>query len=443
MSSIFRKALVAAVFALLVIAPFSALAQDKVQVNFYYPTAVDAPVNQILQGYADQFMAANPDIQVNLTYTGSYTQTRDTINTEIQGGGTGPTVAVMLTTDLYSFVEEGTIVPAQDFIDQMSDEDKAALVDDLFPALMLNSTDEDGIIWSIPFQRSTPILFYNKDQFAEVGLDPEKPPTNIDELIADAKLLTKPDGERWGFMLPVQGGFPIWLFQSFAIAYGQNLSDADPTEVYLNDPASLAAVNKIVELGTVDNVMPAGGTVWGDTPTAFLAGQASIIYHTTGNLTNILNNADFEVGVGFLPSGPAGDEGTGYGTPTGGGNLYVFSGATEEEQAAGWQWVQYLASPEIQSDWGTQTGYIAARMSAWDLDPLKSRVAEYPQYAVARDQLAIAEREFSSYRAIDTQNIINATLSSIISGSVPLADAQATLDAAQAQIDSLLTEYKG
>lgn len=426
--------------ALLVVAPLAAVAQDKVTVNFYYPTAVDAAVTSVIQGYADQFMAANPDIQVVPTYTGSYTQTRDSINTEIQGGGKGPTVAVMLTTDLYSFVEEGYVVPAQDFIDKMAD--AKAFTDDFFPALMLNSTDETGKIWSVPFQRSTPILYYNKDAFKEVGLDPEKPPTNLDELIADAKLLTKPNGERWGLMLPVQGGFPIWIFQSFAIAFGQNLADADPTTVYLNSPQTLDALKAIVGLGTTEGVMPAGGTVWGDTPKAFTAGQAAIIYHTTGTLAGILKDATFDVGVGFLPSGPAGADGTGYGTPTGGGNMYMFASATPEEQAAGWKWIEYLSSPEIQADWGVKTGYIASRLSAWDMDPLKSTVAEHPQYAVARDQLAIAQREFTSYRAIDTQNLINATLSSIISGSVSLDDAQKTLDDAQAQIDSLLAEYK-
>ncbi len=125
-------------------------------------------------------MAANPDIQVNPTYTGSYTQTRDTINTELQGGGAGLTVAVMLTTDLYSFVEEGYVLPAQDFIDKMDD---GKVFDDFFPALMLNSTDTDGKIWSIPFQRSTPIMYYNKD--------------------------IKFNGTQWGLMPPVQGGFHL------------------------------------------------------------------------------------------------------------------------------------------------------------------------------------------------------------------------------------------
>ncbi|MFN8372735.1 MAG: ABC transporter substrate-binding protein [Anaerolineae bacterium] len=440
MSRFTRTLLLCLTIALLGVFTLPALAQDGITIDFYYPTAVDAAVNTIIQGYADQFHELHPDITINAVYTGSYTQTRDTINTEIQGGGTGPDVAVMLTTDLYSFIEEGYIVPVQDFID--STDGAADAIADIFPSLLLNATDEEGTIWSLPFQRSTPILYYNKDMFREAGLDPEQAPRNLEELIADATALTAADGSRWGLMLPVQGGFPIWVFQSFAIAFGQNLAEDDPTVVYLNSPETLAALTAIVEMGTVQNIMPAGGTVWGDTPTAFLNGQAGIIYHTTGNLTNILNNATFEVGVGFLPSGPAGEDGTGYGTPTGGGNLYMFANSSPEEQAAAWEWIQFLASPEIQSDWGAATGYIAARMSAWDIDPLAARVAEFPQYAVARDQLEIAQREFTSYRAIDTQNIINTTLAAIISGSVPLDQAQATLDEAQAQIDSLLEEYR-
>jgi ABC-type glycerol-3-phosphate transport system substrate-binding protein len=104
--------------------------------------------------------------------------------------------------------------------------------------------------------------------------------------------------------------------------------------------------------------------------------------------------------------------------------------------------VQFLASPEIQSDWGVRTGYIAARVSAWEIEPLRTRVQEFPQYAVARDQLATAGKEFSSYRAIDIQNIINTSLSQIISGAVPLSEAETVLANAQAQIDSLLADYR-
>jgi sn-glycerol 3-phosphate transport system substrate-binding protein len=169
-------------------------------------------------------------------------------------------------------------------------------------------------------------------------------------------------------------------------------------------------------------------------------------------LTSILNNVassenPFEVGVAFLPSGPAGEDGTGYGAPTGGGNLYIFDSEatpkTEAELDAAWRWVQFLSSPEVQSDWGAQTGYIAARYSAWELDPLMSLVMEFPQYGVARDQLEFAVKEFDAYRSVEIQNIINLQLSKILSGELALEQAAEALAEGQAQIDQLLEPFKG
>ena len=331
---------------LFVLAAGAMQAQEEVVIDFYFPSATANDAEGIFQRYAELFHAENPDITVNPVFTGSYTDTRNTILTELQGGGAGPDAAVMLSIDLYSFAEEGYIVPAQGFIDQMAD--GAAYVEDFFPALMLNSVDEAGNVWTIPFQRSTPILYYNADLLADAGYD--SPPTNNAELADIAQALTT--DERDGLLVPVAGGFPIWMYQSFAIAYGRNIVSDDPTQVFFNTDEAVAAVEFVRSLGDELAVGPAGGAAWGDTPTAFLAGQAAMIYHTTGNLTRILNDADFEVGVWYLPSGPAGEDGAGYGAPTGGGNLYIFDDGSKSpaELEAIWRWVMFLSSAEIQAD---------------------------------------------------------------------------------------------
>ena len=422
--------------ALLLALCMGAAAQDDIVIDFYFPSATANDAEGIFQRYADMFEADNPGININPVFTGSYTDTRNTILTELGGGGAGPDVAVMLSIDLYSFAEEGHIIPAQGFIDAM--DDGGAYAADFFPALMQNSVDDEGSIWSIPFQRSTPILYYNADLLSEAGYD--SPPTNNAELVEIAAALTTAD--RDGLLVPVAGGFPIWMYQSFAIAYGQNIVGDDPTEVYFNTPEAVAAVEFVRSLGTDLGVGPAGGAAWGDTPVAFLAGQAAMIYHTTGNLTRILSGADFEVGVWYLPSGPAGDDGTGYGAPTGGGNMYIFDDGSKSaaELDAAWKWVMFLSSAEIQSDWGATTGYIAANAGAWETEPLASLAMDHPQYLVARDQLQHVGKEFSSYATITIQGIINGTLQSILTGESE--DAQAAMDAAQAQIDGILAEYR-
>ncbi len=440
-----RKLSIVAFLSLFVLAVAPLAAQEPITIDFYFPTAsatvsnpaLGASIEDVFNRYAETFEAANLGIDINVVYTGSYTDTRTAIQTELAGGGAGPDVAVMLATDLFSFIEDGTILAAQDFID--ATDDGTAYVEDFYPAFLLNSYDENGVLWSVPYQRSTPVLYYNKEQFAQVGLDPEQPPRNREELVEYAQALTLPDGERWGVWLPTEG-FPIWLFSAFIIADGQHFVNESPSEVFLNTPQTESALDFINSLGGEYGVEPTGALSWGDGPTIFTSGQASMLFHTTGSLTRILNEAPFDVGVAFLPSGTAGEDGTGYGAPTGGGNLYLFANSTPEEQAAAWAWVEFLSSPEIQADWGAATGYVAARQSAWELEPLASLVAERPQYSVARDQLAFAQKEFSSYRTIDVQGIINSTLGGILSGAE--TDAAAALTTAQEQIDGLLAEYQ-
>lgn len=408
------------------------LAQEVV-IDFYFPEATANNAQAIFEEYAAKFKETHPNITVNVAYQGSYTDNRTKIQTETAAGG-GPDVAVMLATDLFSFIDDGSIIPASEFIAQM--EDGEAYVENFFPAFLANSVDEEGTIWSIPFQRSTPVLYYNADLFAEAGI--AAPPRNQEELVQYAQQLKTDD--RWGLWVPSEG-FPIWLFTAAAIANGQNLVSEDPCVVNFNSEAVQAGLDYWLALANEYGVMPAGTLSWGDTPTLFASGQAAMAIHTTGSLTRILNEAPFEVGVGFVPFGPPNEDGIGYGVPTGGGNLYFFKNSTPEERAAAWEWALFLSSDEIQADWGARTGYVAATRGAWELEPLATLVKEKPQYLVARDQLEYAQKEFSAYRTIDIQNIINTTLSEIISGASP--NDGTLLASAQEQIDSLLTDYCG
>jgi sn-glycerol 3-phosphate transport system substrate-binding protein len=405
-------------------------AQKVVEINFYYPTAVGGPITKVMDGYAAKFMAANPDIKVNAVYAGGYADIYKAVDTQIKGGGKGPDVAIFLTTDLYSLIDNDYITPVDDYI--KADKDGEAYLKDFFPAFMLNSQAYSKT-WAAPFQRSTPVLYYNKDMFKEAGLNPDKGPQSFDELVAFGKKLTKADGSRWGLEIP-SDGFPYWLFQGFAIANGQNLVGDAPNKVFFNTPSTVDALTYFRDLSLKEKIMPTGVIVWGNAPTDFTAGKAAMIYHTTGSLTNILRNAKFEVGVSFLPAGKKG-----FGAPTGGGNLYILKSAPKENQDASWKWIKFLTSPEIQADWTINTGYIAARQSAWEQTPLKELVAKNPQYAVARDQLKFADKELATHRGSDVQKIFGTAVQKVITGEL---DPKAALDAAQKSAEDLLKDFK-
>ena len=96
----------------------------------------------------------------------------------------------------------------------------------------MENSQTGGKTWGIPFQRSTIVLYYNKEMFKEAGLDPNQPPANWKEMLEYAQKLTKRDASgkvtQWGVQIP-SSGFPYWLFQALAIENGANLMNAAGT----------------------------------------------------------------------------------------------------------------------------------------------------------------------------------------------------------------------
>ncbi len=426
-----RLAMSAATIALLSSSVVNVHAQTQpLEIKFYYPTAVNAPIDKVMDGFASDFNAANPDIHVTPVYAGGYADIYKAIDTQLKGGGSGPDVAILLSTDLYSLIDNDYIVPLDSFIKGSNEAD--TYLKDFFPAFLLNSQTADGQTWGAPFQRSTPVLYYNQDMFKAANLDPSKAPASEDEMLADAQKLTKSDGSQWGIEIP-SDGFPYWLFQSFAIGNGQNLVGDAPNKVFFNTPSTVQALQWFIDLQGKDAVMPKGVIKWNDTPSDFLSGKAAMIEYTTGGLSNILQNAKFGVGVGFIPAGTKS-----YGAPTGGGNLYILKSAPADHQVAAWKWIEYLTNPDRQAAWTVATGYIATRQTAWTTDTLKTLTSKYPQYLVARDQLQYAGKELATHRGQDIQQLFGRAVQSALTGD---KTAQQALDDAQQAADKILADF--
>ena len=164
-------------------------------------------------------------------YTGNYDDTVTKIQTAMQGG-TPPDVFVSLATQRFTMASTGMAMPLDELIEADGDEGKA-YIDDFLPGFMEDSY-VDGKIYSIPFQRSTMVLYYNKDAFKEVGLDPEAPPTTWEELAEYGQKLTN-DG-RYGVGIALNSGSAQWAFTGFCLQNstdGQNLMSEDGKSVYL------------------------------------------------------------------------------------------------------------------------------------------------------------------------------------------------------------------
>lgn len=407
----------------------AALAQTEVVFNF--PVAVGGPVTAIIDGYAETFNAANPSIKVTPVYTGSYQDTIARTLTQIRGGES-PAMAVLLSTDTFTLYDEDVLVALDDLAATEAD---SAMLTDFFPAFLANG-QVGGKVWSLPFQRSTPVIYWNKDAFAEAGLDPEVAPATWDEMVEMGKKLVKRDGSgnvtRWGVRIPT-AGFPYWLFQGLTTPNGAVLANADGNQTYFDAPEVIEALEFLVALSAEHGVMAPGVIEWGATPQAFFEGESAIVWTTTGNLTNIRTNAPFPFGVAMLPAKKS------RGAPTGGGNLFIFNTVPEDVQKAAFEFAKWVTSPEMAADWSIQTGYVAVSPAAWETEAMKAYAAEFPPATVARDQLAHAVAELSTHENQRVTRVLNDALQAALLGQKTPA---AALAEAQAEADRILATYR-
>jgi sn-glycerol 3-phosphate transport system substrate-binding protein len=409
----------------------AALAQAPVEVPFFFPVAVGGPITKIVDGYAADFEKDNPGIKLRPIYSGTYLDTIAKALTAVKSGEP-PVTSILLSTDMFTLIDEDAIVPFDDLIKTAEDR---AWLKSFFPAFMENSRT-GGKTWGIPFQRSTVVLYYNKEAFKEAGLDPNRPPGTWQEMADYAQKLTKRDASgnvtQWGVQIP-SSGFPYWLFQGLAIENGVNLTNEAGTQVYYDKPEVIGALQYWVDLVNKYKVHPPGIVEWGTTPKDFFERKVAMMWTTTGNLTNVKNNAKFDFGVAMLPAGKQ------RGSPTGGGNFYIFKKSTPAQREAAFKFVKWVTTPERAAKWGIDTGYVAVRADAWDTPTMKQYVAGFPPAAVARDQLQYAKAELSTHDNQRVTKALNDGLQAALTGTK--TPEQAMKDA-QREADRLLRSYK-
>lgn len=406
-------------------------AAAAVDLEFYFPVAVGGDAAGTIQELVDAYLAENPDVSINAIYTGSYADTTTRAITAARGGN-APQLAILLSVDMFAMIDEDIVLPWDDFL---SEEEIEEWIGGFYPAFMRNS-QTGGQTWGIPFQRSTPVLYWNKEAFEAAGLDPETPPATWDEMVEFGQQLTLREGgsvTQWGLRIP-SSGFPSWLFTGLVAANGQDgLANDDGTEVFFDTPEVVEALEYLVSLADEHEIMAPGILDWGATPRAFLDGESAMVWTTTGNLTNIRNNAAFEFGVAMLPANVR------RGAPTGGGNFYLFDGSSDEQLRAAVDFVKWATAPEQAADWSIATGYVAPRPDTWDTERMQAYAEEVPGALVAREQLEYAVPELSTFEGPRITQLLNDNIAAAIVGDKTPAQAMAD---AQSAADAILAAYR-
>jgi sn-glycerol 3-phosphate transport system substrate-binding protein len=403
---------------------------ETTEISFFYPVAVGGPIAKVIDGFAADFAKANPGLKVNPIYAGTYQETIVKALTAHKSG-TPPVTSVLLSTDMFTLIDEDAIVPIDNFVKTADDK---AWLGGFYKAFMANS-QTGGKTWGVPFQRSTVVMFYNKDMFKEAGLDPNKPPQNWAELKAAATKLTKKDASgkvtQWGVQIP-SSGFPYWLFQTLTTGNDAILANDAGTQVKFNDPKVIEALQYWVDLAKA-GVHPPGVVEWGTTPKDFFEKKVAMMFTTTGNLTNVKANAKFDFGVGMIPGNKR------KGSPTGGGNFYIFKKATPAQQEAAFKFIKWVTQPERAAVWSIDTGYVGTSPAAYNTDALRKYGRDFPPALVARDQLDVSVAEFSTHDNQRVTKALNDGLQAALTGTKTPKQA---MEDAQKEADRLLRGYK-
>jgi sn-glycerol 3-phosphate transport system substrate-binding protein len=406
-------------------------AQAVQKLTFYYPIAVGGPLQAIMDGYCQAFQKET-GITVEPVYSGDYSQTLIKALAAIRAG-TGPQFSVLLAAEMHSLQDQDILVS----LDEIGlDADAKKWLTGFYPAFMANS-HVDGKTWSIPFQRSTAIFYYNKDAFKDAGLDPENFPKTWANLAAAAEKLTKRDSSgrvtRWGIKMAGDLGNAQWTFGALANQAEQKLMNEAGTEVYFNQPKTTEAMAFWQGLASQHHATPDGVSNWPQLSPDFLEGNTAIIQFTTGGLPNFRDKAKFPFGV----AGLAGKNSPH--TVVGGGNMYFFKSASPAERQAALRFARWVSAPERAADWSMRSGYIATSPAAYETQTMKDYIAKNPAADVARTYLPVATGELSVHENQRVYKVLTDNIQACLNGSKTPAKAMADT---QTEAERILKPYK-
>ncbi|WP_144659433.1 ABC transporter substrate-binding protein [Paenarthrobacter nicotinovorans] len=318
----------------------------------------------------EKFHAKFPDIKVNLVTAGAnYEEIAQKFQTS-QAAKTGlPGLVVLSDVWWFRYFTNGSIIPLDGLVKQLDikiDDFQKSLVDDY---------KYDDKQWALPYGRSTPLFYYNKDHFKAAGL-PDRAPATWQEFAEWAPKLKATSGAQYAYIYPALAGYAGWTLQNNLWGWGGGWSKG--WDITCDSKESVAALQ-----WAQDSIYKDGwaGVSSKEAADDFAAGITSSTISSTGSLLGVLKAAKFNVGVGFLPGGPEAPSGV---CPTGGAGLGIPSGITKEEQLAAATFLKFMTEPENTAAFSAATGYMPTRVSA----DMSAVLAATPQIKTAMDQLA-------------------------------------------------------
>ena len=405
---------------------------DGTTISFWH--SMGGVNGEALDTLVKQFNEENEyGITVDAQYQGEYDDSLNKLKSA-QIGNMGADLVQVYEIGTRFMIDSGWIVPMQEMIDGDGYD-----LSQIEPNLAAYYTI-DNELYSMPFNSSTPILYYNKDMFEKAGIT--EVPDSLEGIGEIGQQLLDNGGAGEAMSMGIYGWFFEQLISKQGLEYANNG----------NGRKEAATAVAFDENGAAKNIL----TVWkdlndkgfapivgkgGDAGLAdFSAGKSAITLGSTASLKQILQdvNGKFEVGTAYFPEVSSSDEG---GVSIGGASLWALDNQDPKKLRATWEFIKFLISPESQAYWNAQTGYFPVTVAAQEEETFKQNVAEYPQFQTAIDQLHDSAPEYAGALLSvfpEARAIVESEIESLLNGN---EDVDAAVKNMTESINGAIEEY--
>jgi len=344
--------------------------------NIVFWHAMGGPIGDVLNAMVAEFNSTRTDFRVVPQSMGNYNALSQKLLASVIAGNQ-PHLAQAYQAWTAKFVKGGLLTALDTFIT-----DRKKYLEDFYPVLVEDNT-YDGRLMSLPFNKSTPVIYYDKDMFRAAGLDPEKPPATWDEFAAACVKISRPaDAKNPRGIKGFVSGVNVSDFECFLYQNGGTLfSSGTQVRPLFNSKEALETVRFFLDLKylarAADYYIGSGFEFQND----FLSQQSAMFTGSCVTRTYLVGKITFNWGVAALLRKKK-KAGLIYGT-----NIVLFKKGSRRKQQAAWDFIEWFTNPANQAAWAIKTGYLPARRSSLDLPAMKAYLAKDPNALVIIRQL--------------------------------------------------------
>lgn len=336
-------------------------AHAATDITFWH--SMEGPLGERVSALAADFNSSQSDYVVHAVYKGAYGESMNAGIAAFRAGNAPDILQVFEVGTATMMAAKGAIMPVQEMSEKAGDPINP---DDFLGAVAGYYSLPNGKLVSMPFNSSTPVLYYNKDAFTKAGLNPDQPPKTWTEVAAAAKAL-RAAGLECGYST----AWPSWVqlenlgaWHNTPYASEANGFGGPGARLEINKPLYVKHMSFLTQMAK-DGTFTYGGR--GDAGNAlFTSGKCGMYTGSSGMRASVIKAGQFAFGTTTLPYYED-IKGAPQNSIIGGASLWVFANKTPEVYKGVTKFFKFLSSPEQAAAWHQGTGYVPVTKAGYEL----------------------------------------------------------------------------